>query len=85
MIDVFVFLHVMYHLPLSAQIPLAHEGFLTLCDQVEGIIIIHVFLQWSYFQEMIYQDFPCVTHQGFHRAHSRITFCKNTRETQSSP
>ena len=26
MIDVFVFLHVMDHLPLSTQIPLAHEG-----------------------------------------------------------
>ena len=43
MIDVFVFLHVLYHLPLSGQIPLAHEGFLTLFDQVEGIIIISCF------------------------------------------
>ena len=34
---------------------------------------------------MIYQDFPCVTHQGFHRAHSRITFCKNTQESQTPP
>ena len=39
MIDVFVFLHLLYHLPLSRQIPLAHEELLTLCDQVEGIII----------------------------------------------
>jgi len=34
---------------------------------------------------MIYQDCPCVTHQGFHRAHSRITFCKNTQESQTPP
>ena len=43
MIDVFTFIHVMNHLSLSAQIRLAHEALLALCDQVEGIIIISCF------------------------------------------